>query len=167
MSRKIRPGTFKEEIPDEQILWRDRKRWLFLGLPWTFTRYELTDTKLRVSVGFFKRTEDDILLYRISDVTFFQSFGERLNRLGTLCIISSDVSQPEAHLVHVKKPRKVKELLMQKIEEARKEKGVYASELVGGVSPARPPINHADANEHEQKDPRQEAAQQNAEHNHQ
>jgi hypothetical protein len=166
MSRKIRPGTFKEEIPDEQILWRDRKRWLFFGLPWTFTRYDLTETKLRVSKGFFKRTEDDILLYRISDITFFQSFGERLNGLGTLCIISSDVSQPEAHIVHVKRPRKVKELMLQKIEAARKEKGVYASELIGGIAHARPPINHADQSEHEQSNPCQEREQLNAEHNH-
>lgn len=166
MSKKIRPGTFTEEIPEEKILWRDRKRLMFLGLPWSFTRYDLTATKLRISRGFFKRVEDDVLLYRITDVTFYQTFAERLNGLGTLCIISSDVSQPEAHIVHVKKPHKVKVLLLRKIEAARKEKGVYASELIGGIAHARPPINHADQSEHEQSNPRQEREQHNAEHNH-
>lgn len=166
MSSKIRPGTFAEEIPDELILWRDRKRWLFLGLPWTFTRYELTETKLRISKGFFKRTEDDILLYRVSDVTFFQSFAERISGLGTLCVVSSDVSQPEAHIVHIKRPRKVKELLMKKIEEQRKEKGVFASELVGGGVPRPHPMNPTNPHDHERKDPKQEREQLKTEHNH-
>ena len=165
MSKKIRPGTFTTELPDEQILWRDRKRWLFLGLPLTFTRYELTETKLRISKGFLKRNEDDVLLYRISDVTFFQTLGERLNGVGTLCVISSDVSQPEAHIVHVKKPRKVKDLLMKLIEDARREKGVFASELVGGGAPRPPVVNPADKTEHEHKEPAQEQEQHKSEHN--
>ena len=172
MGKKLRAGTFTTEIEEEQVLWHDRKRWLFLGLPWTFTRYDLTESKLRVSVGFFKKTEDDILLYRISDVTFFQTLGERLNGLGTLCIISSDVSQPEAHLRHVKKPHKVKTLLMQKIEEARKKNGVFASELVGsgmGVRP-RPPINKpdqpGDQPVHEQPNPKHEKEKKEQEHMH-
>ena len=137
MAKKIRAGTFNTEIPDEVVLWRDRKRRLFLGLPWSFTTYELTETKLRLGKGFFKKTEDDILLYRITDVSFFQTLGERLAGLGTLCIMSSDVTNPEAHLIHIKKARKVKELLLQKVEEARKRSGVFTSEIVG-MTAAKP-----------------------------
>ena len=99
------------EIEQESVLWRDKKRWMFFGLPWTFTSYEVTEKRLRISTGFFKKTEDDVLLYRISDVTFFQTLGERINKLGTLCVMSSDTSTPEVHLVHIKNARKVKELL--------------------------------------------------------
>ena len=135
MAKKLRAGTFRTEIPEEEVLWRDRKRWLFLGLPWTFTTYTLTDTKLRLGKGFWKKTEDDIMLYRITDVTFFQTFWERLAGLGTLCIMSSDMTNPEAHLIHIKKARKVKDFLIQKVEEARKRSGVYTSEIVGLNTP--------------------------------
>ena len=92
---KLKAGTFNAEIAEEQVLWRDKKRVLFFGLPWSFTSYEITEKKLRISKGFFKKTEDDIMLYRISDITFFQTLGERMNKLGTLCVLSSDTSSPE------------------------------------------------------------------------
>lgn len=28
------------------IIWTDKKRWTFFGLPFTFTRYSLTEDKL-------------------------------------------------------------------------------------------------------------------------
>ena len=126
------------EIEQESVLWRDKKRWMFFGLPWTFTSYEVTEKRLRISTGFFKKTEDDVLLYRISDVTFFQTLGERINKLGTLCVMSSDTSTPEVHLVHIKNARKVKDLIMQKVEAARKASGVVASEFVGMHRPDAP-----------------------------
>lgn len=35
----------------ENILWKDRKRTLF-GLPWSFTKYKLTEEKLIIQTGF-------------------------------------------------------------------------------------------------------------------
>jgi len=120
------------DVPDEEILWYDRKRIGFFGLPWTFTRYHLTPSRLLIDIGFFNRTEDEIRLYRITDITFRQSFWERLNGVGTLCVLSSDSSQPEIELRHIKRPKKVKEVLSQSVEKARRESGVRTSELVGG-----------------------------------
>lgn len=131
MSNTVRTGAFSAEVKEDPVLWREKKRWLFLGIPWTFTSYAITERKLRISRGFFKKTEDDILLYRITDVTFIQTLCERIGRLGTLCVMSSDTSMPEAHLIHIKNSRKVKDLLMQKVEEARRKSGVYTSEIVG------------------------------------
>lgn len=143
MATKLKPGTFSEEVRQETVLWRDKKRWMLFGLPWTFTSYELTESRLRIISGFFKKTEDDIRLYRVSDVTFFQTLGERMAKLGTLCVMSSDASLSEAHLIHIKNARKVKELIMQKIEEARRKNGVYTSEIVGGgVRPGMMPPGH-------------------------
>lgn len=138
MANKMKAGTFSEEVQQEPILWRDKKRWMLFGLPWTFTSYELTESKLRVIKGFFKKTEDDIRLYRVSDVTFLQTLGERMAKLGSLCVMSSDASLPEAHMVHIKNARKVKDLIMQKVEESRRRTGVFTSEVVGtGI---RPPV---------------------------
>ena len=36
------------------VVWKDRKRIIF-GLPWTFTRYSLTQDKLVIDTGFISR----------------------------------------------------------------------------------------------------------------
>ena len=36
------------------VVWKDRKRIIF-GLPWTFTRYSLTQEKLVIDTGFISR----------------------------------------------------------------------------------------------------------------
>ena len=36
------------------VVWKDRKRIIF-GLPWTFTRYILTQEKLTIDTGFISR----------------------------------------------------------------------------------------------------------------
>ena len=81
----------KSNLPVEkhEVKWKDRKRTIF-GLPWSFTRYRLTDDKLIVSTGLFSLNEEEIRLYRIMDVTLKRSFGERLWGLGTIHICSSD-----------------------------------------------------------------------------
>ena len=81
----------KSNLPVEQhdVKWKDRKRIIF-GLPWSFTRYRLTDDKLIVSTGLFSINEEEIRLYRIMDVTLKRSLGERLWGLGTIHICSSD-----------------------------------------------------------------------------
>ena len=135
---KHKNGFFNAEIIQEEILWSDKKRIMFFGLPWTFTRYSLTETKLKVTSGFWRKIEDDIQLYRVSDVTLYRTVGERMNKIGTICVMSSDASSPETHLVHIKQPQKVKDLIMQKVEEARRKSGVYTSEIVGGGP--RPPM---------------------------
>ena len=61
----------------------ERKRWLFLGLPWTFTLYRMKEDMLNVKSGFFKLEQNDCYMYKIVDVKLSQSFMERLCGLGT------------------------------------------------------------------------------------
>ena len=37
----------------------ERKRWLFLGLPFTFTKYSIKENTLTIESGFFKKVEND------------------------------------------------------------------------------------------------------------
>ena len=37
----------------------EKKRTLFLGLPWTFTQYKITEEVITIKRGFFKIIEDD------------------------------------------------------------------------------------------------------------
>lgn len=101
-----------------EYVWKDRKRTLF-GLPWSFTRYLLTEEKLIIDKGFFSRTEDEIRLYRIMDITLRRSLGERLFGLGTIHCCSGDKTSPEFDIKRVKQSRAVKEMLFDLVEKER------------------------------------------------
>ena len=111
------------------ILWTDKKRTL-LGLPLSFTTYELEEERLFIRTGFFTRREDEVRLYRILDISWQQTLGQRIFYLGTIHCCSSDATMKEFDIHSVKKPREVKELLSQKVEEQRDKKRVYHREAL-------------------------------------
>ena len=112
------------------ILWSDRKRWTFLGLPWTFTKYTCTHEKFFVESGIFSTKEEEIRLYRILDLTLERSFWQRIFGLGTICCDTVDKSSPKLVIKNVKKSREVKELLSEAVEEERLKKRVSSRELM-------------------------------------
>lgn len=117
----------KEQRAKKEILWKDRKR-TFLGLPWSFTRYRLDEDCLVIETGFFNSTEDEIRLYRITDVTLTRSFGQKLLGLGTVHCDSSDVTMKNFDIKNIKRPRAVKELLSKLVNESRLRNRVFTSE---------------------------------------
>ena len=121
----------KEKKAKKPILWKDRKR-TFLGLPWSFTRYRLNDESLTLETGFFNSTEDEVRLYRITDVTLKRSFGQKLLGIGTIHCDSSDVTMKNFDIKNVKNPKKVKELLSRLVNESRLRNRVYTSERISG-----------------------------------
>ena len=110
-----------------ECVWSDRKRMLF-GLPWSFTRYYLTKNKLIIIKGFLKQAEEEIRLYRIMDLSLSRSLTERMNKVGTIHCCSADKTAPEFDILHVKEPRRVKELLSDMVEEQRVSRGVTLRE---------------------------------------
>ena len=121
----------KEKKAKKPILWKDRKR-TFLGLPLSFTRYRLNDESLTLETGFFNSTEDEVRLYRITDVTLKRSFGQKLLGLGTIHCDSSDVTMQNFDIKNIKRPKKVKELLSRLVNESRLRNRVYTSERING-----------------------------------
>ena len=121
----------KSNLPVEkhEVKWKDRKRTIF-GLPWSFTRYRLTDDKLIVSTGIFSINEEEIRLYRIMDVTLKRSLGERLWGLGTIHLCSSDKTTPEIDIKRIRQSQDVKEMLSDMIEAARKKNRVSSREFM-------------------------------------
>ena len=73
----------------DDLIWYDRKR-TFLGLPWSFTKYSLTEDRLFIESGFLNTNEDEVRLYRIMDVSLKRSLGQRLFGLGTIHCCSAD-----------------------------------------------------------------------------
>ncbi len=114
----------KETIP---CVWSDRKHGIF-GLPWSFTKYILTEDKLLIIKGLFKQTEEEIRLYRIMDVSLTRSLGERIDGLGTIHCCSADKSAPEFDIKRIRDCRKVKELLSDMVEKQRVARGVTLRE---------------------------------------
>ena len=56
----------------------ERKRWIFFGLPFSFTKYMVKEDMITVSEGFFKTVENDCYMYKVQDVTHSASLGEKL-----------------------------------------------------------------------------------------
>ena len=142
----------KKKKAKKPILWKDRKR-TFLGLPWSFTRYRLDDENLTVETGFFNSAEDEVRLYRITDVTLTRTFGQKLIGTGTIHCDSSDVTMQNFDIKNVKNPKKVKELLSKLVNESRLRNRVYTSERINGVPhehEGEPPQEHEHPDDPEQ-----------------
>ena len=115
------------------VVWQDRKRTLF-GLPWSFTRYFITNEKVLIDIGFLSRTEEEIRLYRITDVTLSRSLGERIFKLGTIHCCSGDKSTPEFDIKRIKNSREIKDMLSDLVEKSRNERRVAIREFVDNDS---------------------------------
>ena len=116
-------------------VWKDRKR-TFLGLPLSFTKYRLDEDKLYIETGFFNTKEDEVRLYRITDVTLMRSMGQKLLGIGTIHCDSSDVTMQNFDIKNVKRPREVKDRLSQMVDECRLRNRVFTSERIDGNSHA-------------------------------
>jgi len=109
-------------------LWKDRKR--FLGMPLSFTRYALTEDRLFLSVGFFTVKDEEILLYRIRDISTTRTLWQKLFGVGTVTVVSSDKTMPTLVLKNIKKPLDFKELLHQQVEEMKIRRRVRLGEIM-------------------------------------
>ena len=49
------------------VLWKDRKH--FMWFPFSFTKYEVRNNRLYTQRGLLSTTYDEVLLYRILDIT--------------------------------------------------------------------------------------------------
>lgn len=91
-------------------VWTDKKRTIF-GLPLSFTRYYLTETKLITKVGFLNVREDEIDLYKITDKSISRPLGQRMFGCATITIHSKDVDTPVKKVQSIKNVRQVSELI--------------------------------------------------------
>ena len=111
-----------------KFIWRDRKR--FLGMPRSFTRYALSEDRLFLSVGFFTVRDEEILLYRVRDISSRRSLGQRIFGVGTVVVSSSDKSTPELELKNIRHPMEVKELIHKSVEEIKIRRRVRVGEVM-------------------------------------
>ena len=115
-----------------EIIWKDRKR--FLGMPLSFTRYSMSEDRLFLSVGFWSIKDEEILLYRIRDISSSRSLWRRLFGVGSVTVTSSDKTCPTWVLKNIKRPLDVKELLHTQVEEMKMRRRVRVGEVMGSYT---------------------------------
>lgn len=101
---------------------KEKKRIKFFGLPWTFTKYTITEEKVTITAGFLSITEDDCYMYKIQDVRLTRSLAERMFKIGTITCYTGDTTHPELILVHIRHSSEIKDFIMQYSEEARRKR---------------------------------------------
>ncbi len=104
---------------DDYMEFVERKRWLFLGLPFTFTKYTIKEDMITVNEGLLKTVENDCYMYKVQDVEHSATFLERLAGLGTVTCFTGDTTHSTLVLTHIKNSKAVKDFILQKSEEAR------------------------------------------------
>lgn len=98
---------------------KERKRWLFFGLPFTFTVYTVKEDVITVNTGFLNREENDCYMYKVQDVQHSASLAEKLFGLGTVTCFTGDTTHPQLVLEHIKNSKAVKDFILEESEQAR------------------------------------------------
>lgn len=114
---------------EHEIVWQDRKR-VWCGLPWTFTKYELSKEKLVIRTGFFTQNQDEVRLYRILDLSLQRSLSQRIFGLGTIRCNSVDKTMKNFEIKNIRDSENVKNRLSDLIEEARRANRVSSREFM-------------------------------------
>jgi len=129
MSNNNDSEQVKNLLVDEEILWKDRKR--YLGLPISFTQYILDNNRFYVKRGFFNSIMDELLLYRVLDVKLTRSLGQKIFRVGSIMLNTADQSNPSLLIKNVKNSERVRKLLSNIVERERNEKRIMGKEMYG------------------------------------
>lgn len=108
-----------KETPETYV---ERKRWVFFGLPFTFTKYTVNEQVVTINAGLFNTTENDCYLYKIQDVELRTSLGERIFGLGTVACFTGDNTHPQLFLEHIKHAKEIKDYILHTSEEARRKR---------------------------------------------
>ena len=117
-----------EEI---KVLWKDRKR--ICGLPITFTKYSLSEDRLFVEAGLLNIKQEELLLYRVQDISLKLSLGQRIFGVGSVLVQSSDRSTPVLEIKNIRQPRQVKELIHQQVEKMKLARRMRVGEVLEGA----------------------------------
>ena len=109
-------------------IWAARKR--HFGLPISFTKYSLSEDRLFRETGLLNLNEEEVLLYRVRDVSLSRSLWQRIFGVGTITVHSSDKTSPTLEVINVKDSKSVKELIFTNVEKAKEERRMRATELL-------------------------------------
>lgn len=97
----------------------ERKRWLFFGLPFTFTKYTVKEELITVNSGLLKTAENDCYMYKVQDVELNVSLIQRIFGLGTVKCYTGDTTDSILLLENIKNAKVIKDYILDASEKAR------------------------------------------------
>lgn len=103
---------------------------VYLYLDIKMTNFTLTEEALLSKKGIFTRKTDELMLYRIQDISMEEPFFLRLVKLSNLKIYSMDNSDPIFYLTSLKDGEKVRKALRILSEKQRNKLGVRPVDIV-------------------------------------
>ena len=115
---------------DVELLWKDKKH--ILGMPISFTRYSMSEDRVFLQKGVFSVQFEEIVLYRVTDISLKMSLGQRMCGLGTIIVHSSDKTTPHFEIRSIRHPLQVKEMLYQQVEKMKLARRIRINELLSG-----------------------------------
>ena len=83
------------------------------------THYRLTTQRLFIDRGILSRSMDQTELLRVDDVRMLQSFVNRIFNIGTVLLVTTDVTDRSVAIVGIKDPIRVTELIRQQMRTLR------------------------------------------------
>ncbi len=97
----------------------EKKRWLFFGLPLTFTKYTVTEEQITINSGLFTRIENDCYMYKIQDTVLSVSLFQRIFGIATIICKTSDVTHGQLVLKNIRNAKVIKDFIVECSEEQR------------------------------------------------
>lgn len=103
---------------------------LYLFYDINTTNYTLTEEAILRKKGVFTRTTDELMLYRIQDISLEEPFFMRFVKLSNLKIYSMDNSDPIFYLTSLKDGEKIRKAVRKLSEKQRTRMGVRPVDIV-------------------------------------
>jgi len=110
-----------------KLLWKDRKR--YMGMPISFTKYSLGEDRLFCETGLFNSQFEEVLLYRVRDISLKRTLWQKIFGMGSVYIVSTDATLPELVLKNIKDSFNVKELIHSQVEKVKIARRVRITEV--------------------------------------
>lgn len=102
----------------EERIWNDRKR--IYGLPISFTKYYLTETRLLMENGLLLKTKKEIKLYEIKNIHMKQTILQRIINIGSIYI--EDIKEKQIILENIKYPEELMDIISLLSDNNKKER---------------------------------------------
>lgn len=100
----------------EESLWKGKP--FNFGFP-SFTKYEITESRIIIEKGIFTKRRDEIRLYRVRDISIKRNLFERLLGIGDITVFSSDTNHSQFTLRNIKQSTQVADMLGTAVEKSR------------------------------------------------
>ena len=124
-----KPDRLTQYSNEDEIIWSDKKR--YLGLPISFTKYSFDHNRFYCKSGFFTVKQDEMLLYRILDISIKRTLGQRIFGVGTILLNTADQTTPIIEIKNIRDSERVRRALSNIVEQERDEKRVLGKEMFG------------------------------------